>query len=215
MSKSKKKFDILKKIPEIDKKNKNASDTLKTIKEQKNIEEQPIKISLEFFDRTNEMFNLGNAKEKWYLSFLDTIQLLTQITKKQLFGEYKDRFKPHPYDEKDLNYKDPFLLDEQAEAYQLRINKGSGRIHGFFVENTYYIRFLDNNHNMYDSEGYGGVQYYDHPLNEFEVLQDEVHKIKEENKVLAQSIDNGLLTMCENCADCQKSSILYKNLNYK
>ena len=86
-----KKIDLLSSIPEINKKNINVSDTLKTLKEQKKLEEQPINISFKFFDRENEMFNLGNAD-------LDSLQLLTKITRKQLFNEYKNKFKPHPYE---------------------------------------------------------------------------------------------------------------------
>ena len=79
-----------------------------------------------------------------------------------------------------INFKDSMLLDPQIEAYQLRISKGKGRIHGFFVENTYYIKFLDNNHNMYDSEGYGGIQIYDYPLNQYEKLQLDFENINNE-----------------------------------
>lgn len=68
---------------------------------------------------------------------------------------------------------------------------------------------------MYDSEGYGGVRCYEFPMNEFELLKDEVDKMKEENKALTKSIEDGLLTMCENCIDCKKTSILYKKLDYK
>lgn len=93
-----KKIDLIRSIPEINKENINVSDTLKTLKEQKKLEEQPINISFKFFDRENEMFNLGNADLNWYLSFLDSLQLLTKITRKQLFNEYKKKFKPHPYE---------------------------------------------------------------------------------------------------------------------
>ena len=56
-----------------------------------------------------------------------------------------------------LNYKDEYLTNPQYDGVQLRLDKSSGRIHGFFIENVYYIRFLDRRHNMYISEGYGGV----------------------------------------------------------
>lgn len=121
-----------------------------------------------------------------------------------------------------INFKDSMLLDPQIEAYQLRISKGKGRIHGFFVENTYYIKFLDNNHNMYDSEGYGGIQIYDYPLNQYEKLQldfeninNECNKYKELNRVLTDSLDKSFNSFGENCFDCDKSSDLYKTFNYK
>lgn len=218
---SKKKFIKLQNIPEVKKENINVSEFLKTINEQNRLEEQNINVSFQFFDRTNEMFNLGSAEKEWYLSFLDTIQLLSQITKKELFGIYRERFKPHPYQREKVNFKDDLLLDPQTEAYQLRISKGNGRIHGLFIENTYYIRFLDNNHNMYDSEGYGGVQYYDYPKNEYEKLQydydiikAECKEYKEKNVELTNSLSSSFSYFCENCSDCQKSSEVYKKFNF-
>ena len=144
----------LKSIPELQPPSINVIDTLKTLKEENKSEKQKIKISFQFFERNNKLFNLGEVEGEWFIELLDVLQLLSKITKKQLFGEYKDKFKPHPYTDIDkLNFKDDMLSNLQNEAYQLRITKSKGRIHGFFVENIYYIRFIDRCQNT-DHTGY-------------------------------------------------------------
>lgn len=203
-----KKISKLSRIPSIDKdsiKVNDISEKLKLIKSEKHGDnDDKIKISFEVFSREIDMFNLGSADQEWFISLLDTIKLLTSITKKQLFYEYKDKFKPHHYGGK-INYKDDYLLNDQIydEAYQLRINKSQGRIHGFFVGNTYYIRFLDKNHNMYDSEGCGTITTFSFPMTSFESLSVECEKLrfslseeKEKNYYNSELI-------CNCCSECQ------------
>ena len=201
----------LKSIPEIKPKHVDIVETLKTLKEENKSENQKIKISFQFFERENKLFNLGEVESEWFVELLDTLQLLTQITKKQLFGEYKDKFKPHPYSDVDkLNFKDDMLLNMQNEAYQLRITKSKGRIHGFFVENTYYIRFIDRWHNMYDTVKYGGIVIKIPPSSMYDVLETKYKELEQTNIALSEQLNNGFNAFCDNCSECSKSENIYR-----
>lgn len=164
-----------------------------------------IKLSFEFLDTTNPLFTLGKVEPEWYADLMNEFKLLTQINKKQLFQEYRSKFKPHPYsDIEKLNCKDEYLTNPQYEAIQIRLTKSTGRIHGFFVGNTFYVRFLDRRHNMYDVEGYEGIQLGSIPMTMTEKLDYELVKkdsyIQElENKIYK----NGEL-LCDNCSDCPR-----------
>lgn len=213
-------IDQLKGIAEIKAEKKNVSEILQTLKEENKSEssQQKINLSFDFFDRENELFNMGETEKEWFIDLMDTFKILTGITKKQLFGEYKEKFKPHPYKEVEkLNYNNEMLTNPQYEAWQLRISKSKGRLHGFFVENTYYIIYLDRWHNMYDDEKYGGIDYKEYPQNMYEVLEtkfsqkeDENKKLIQKNKVLEEKMLKGAEVMCNKCLECSKVDEVYK-----
>lgn len=206
-------------IPEIETKEKDIAKVLQTLKEENAEDEKKIKLSFRFFDRNNSLFNLGEVENEWFIDLLDSMKLLTKITRKQLFGEYKEKFKPHPYNEiKKLNWKDEMLTNPQYEAWQLRINKSKGRFHGFFVENIYYIKFLDRWHNMYDDKKYGGIEYKEYPITSYEKLEAElknkselVEKYKFKSSRLEKTLTDGFSAICDNCSDCEKVDKVYKN----
>ena len=139
-------------------------------------------------------------------SILEELKNLSQLTKKQIFNEYKKKYKPHPYYDslKSLNYKDEYLINPQYEATQLTLTKSTGRIHGFFIGNIYYIRFLDRWHNMYDSEGYGGVKYFPKARTDFERLEEENNMQKQQIITLENKLEKNATILCDNCMECSK-----------
>lgn len=212
MLKNKKVENKLKNIPELQPKHANVIETLKTLKEESKSEKTKIKISFQFFERNNKLFNLGEVESEWFIKVIDTLQLLSQITRKQLFGEYKEKFKPHPYNDIDkLNLKDDMLTNQQNEAYQIRITKSKGRLHGFFVENIYYIRFIDRWHNMYNDVKYGGITIKMFPDSMYDILEDKYKELEEKNIKLEKQLNNNFNALCNNCSDCQKSEKIYKS----
>ena len=182
--------------------------TLSRLKEENtgNLEDKKIKISFEFFEPNNKYFSLGNIENEWFTDLLGELKELSKITRKQLFTEYKKKYKPHPYisNISSLNYKDEYLTNPQYEGVQLRLDKSSGRIHGFFIENVYYIRFLDRRHNMYNSEGYGGVKFVPFPKTWSEKLEDENQIQKQKIENLENKIEHNIQVVCENCMECKK-----------
>jgi hypothetical protein len=222
MHKKNKIINTLKTIPEVSAKEKNVSKILQTLKEEEKSEDKKIKISFQFFDRSNELFNLGETEKEWFINLLDALKLLSNITRRQLSGEYKNKFQPHPYSDKEiLNCKDDMLTNPQYEAWQLRLNKSQGRLHGFFVENTYYIRFLDRWHNMYDDKKYGGIKYKNFPLTEYDKLEQEYKKqeimleqYKNKNNELEQSLQNSFEAVCDNCSNCDKVNKIYGKFKF-
>ena len=86
--------------------------TLSRLKEENtgNLEDKKIKISFEFFEPNNKYFSLGNIENEWFTDLLGELKELSKITRKQLFTEYKKKYKPHPYisNISSLNYKDEY-----------------------------------------------------------------------------------------------------------
>lgn len=198
----------LKTIPEVKPPKNDVVGTLSRLTEENegNFKNKKIKISFEFFDSKNKFFSLGNIENEWFTDLLDELRELTKITKTQLFTEYKAKYKPHPYIDSidSLNYKDEYLTNPQYEGVQIRISKSKGRIHGFFIGNVYYIRFLDRRHNMYNSEGYGGVQFVPFPMTSFELLEVENQKQKVKIAELEAINEKNAEILCDNCSECSK-----------
>lgn len=204
------KFDVkkLNAIPEAKPLKSNVVDTLSRLKEENigDVTEKKIKVSFEFFDAENKFFTLGNIEKEWFTDLLEELKNLSNLTKKQIFNEYKKKYKPHPYYDslKSLNYKDEYLTNPQYEGTQLTLTKSTGRIHGFFIGNIYYIRFLDRWHNMYNSEGYGGVKYFPKARSDFERLEEENNIQKQQIMTLENKIEKNATILCDNCMKCNK-----------
>jgi len=153
------------------------------IRERKN---EKILFSFLFFDRSHEAFNLGKVEINWYISLLDALKELNDLTRNELTNIQRHHWEAHSHDWDTLKYKynfdDDFL--EQVESLQIRISTSKGRIHGFIIGNRFYIVWLDPHHNLYPSKNHGGLKLYYGGKNECEVLKEENLKLKEENEIL-------------------------------
>ena len=164
------------------------------------VSEKSFSFSFSCFDRSHKLFNLGESTTPdkavsgaWFLTLLDCFKDVCNTTKMDL------KRKPHllhPVDWKNANATAP-QNSEQLEYWQFRLNKSRGRVIGFFIDSVFYIVWLDKHHNLCDSEGYGGVAYFVHPSNEYEILEAKLHLLQEENERLGQELEaaNQLLGM--------------------
>jgi len=162
---------------------------------------EKLRFSFKLFDRSHEAFNLGGVNSDWYLILLDTLQDLSTLTWTEVRNTRQAKYDPHPYTWKSCNYTfnfDPKSL-EQFEAFQLRLDKSHGRIHGFLVGNIYYIYWLDPHHNMYDSVGYGGEKHFPTPPTTYEKLLEEKRTVEAENNRFKEEIKayEELLEKCQ------------------
>ena len=138
------------------------------------VSEKSFSFSFSCFDRSHKLFNLGESTTPdkavsgaWFLTLLDCFKDVCNTTKMDL------KRKPH------------------------LLHPVRGRVIGFFIDSVFYIVWLDKHHNLCDSEGYGGVAYFVHPSNEYEILEAKLHLLQEENERLGQELEaaNQLLGM--------------------
>ncbi len=153
------------------------------------VSEKSFSFSFACFDRTHELFNLGdNTTEgvvagKWFLDLLDCFKSVSNMTIPELKASMHDL---HPINWAQTNTSAPDN-SEQCEYWQFRINKSKGRIIGILIDDVFYIVWLDPHHNLTDSEGYGGVDKYKNPYSAYEIqeqkielLENQVFNLKEE-----------------------------------
>lgn len=72
----------------------------------------------------------------------------------ELFSSQSKALRAHSLDWARTSKPDGFAhLNEQfraMEAYQFQLSKHKGRVHGFFVDVTFHVVWLDPDHNLYD-----------------------------------------------------------------
>lgn len=135
-----------------------------------NIKDTPteLHISYRYLCTSNKKYSMdlitdAREKIKLYSTMINKIVEYANIDdfKKKLSDkEYKKHNHIHP-----INWKDPQIkesgftslnsvLMEQIkdDCWQLGIDNHKFRVHGFFIENVFYIVWLDPDHNLYHSK---------------------------------------------------------------
>lgn len=133
------------------------------------------------FDRTHGLFNLGDRSEKsgvvsgaWFLDLLDCLKNIGGMSVSQVVNSMYDM---HRVDWKRANVSAPPGSD-QAEYWQIRINKSRGRIIGILLEGVFYIVWLDPHHNLTDSPHYETATKHPSPKSEYEIREEEISRLK-------------------------------------
>lgn len=123
-----------------------------------------ILFSYEFLDLTNKKYSFEPFESKivtqFYNEYLKKLQEYSQKDnfKKSLSdGTWRKKNHIHPIDwsdsqirESSFKLSDSNLMEQiKGDCWQLGINNQGFRIHGFFIENVFYIVWLDPMHNLY------------------------------------------------------------------
>ena len=146
------------------------------------VAEKGFSFSFSCFDRSHKLFTLGdNTKDgtvsgKWFLDLLDCLKIVNSKTIAELKTSMYDL---HPIDWTKANTQAP-PSSAQCEYWQFRINKSKGRVIGFFIDDVFYIVWLDPHHNLTNSEGYRGIEQYRRPLSTYENQQNIILHLKQQ-----------------------------------
>lgn len=143
------------------------------------------------FDRGHKLFNLGGNGSDGVVPggwFLDLLDCLKSIGKKT-FAEIKQApYSAHPVDWEKANTRKPDG-GAQCEYWQFRLNKSKGRVIGTLIDGVFYVVWLDPHHNLTDSEGYGGVDWYKPGMSEWERQSEKLRQMEEENQKLREDLE--------------------------
>lgn len=122
-------------------------------------ENQKVLFSFESLER-NEYFNLDGTCVKWSSDLFDTMQKASKITMKEIHaGKYSGKTSPfriHRHEKA----KPPCALPPNTsleDLWQIRISLSKGGIHGLFIDNIFYVLWLDPQHNLYPDKNHGGL----------------------------------------------------------
>ncbi|CEI81323.1 hypothetical protein BN997_01141 [Oceanobacillus oncorhynchi] len=161
----------------------------------KGINEDNVVFSWKFFDRKHELFNCGATESGWFISLFDILYQVSDMAYIEFRQQRNKGLRVHPHDWKDTTAKfdlDDNLLEQLEEdnaCIQFSVSQAKGRVHGFMIDNIFYIVWLDRHHNLYPSENHGGIKKYQAPFTPFEQLEEDMRLYQVENAKLKEEID--------------------------
>lgn len=154
------------------------------------VSEKSFSFSFACFDRTHELFNLGDntadgvISGKWFLDLLDCLKSVSNKTVAELKVSMHDL---HPITWSSTNTNAPFN-SEQYDFWQFRINKSKGRVIGFLIDGVFYVVWLDPHHNLTDSEGYGGINKFKAGISIYETQENIIANLNEQIEYLQNEL---------------------------
>jgi hypothetical protein len=102
--------------------------------------------------KLNKKFNLKGCSERYFLRLIEVLFSLGSMHVDEFKFKYSKQLSNHFIDWDECT-EDSFDLKDEKIAelpYQFGLNnKDLGRVHGFFIENTFYIRWFDPKHRLY------------------------------------------------------------------
>ncbi len=112
-----------------------------------------VNFSFKYLDGLNEKFTYRPHNAAYFCEILERIKSLSSHTKQELLSNRSPALKIHPIDWPKTSEKGFGFPMEEAIVdipYQFSITRNEyGRIHGFFISNTFYIVWLDKEHKLY------------------------------------------------------------------
>lgn len=115
-------------------------------------EEQVISFNFKNLRQT-EKFTYANQEPNYFIKVLERIQEISKMTKKEANTRFKRILHCHEIDFLDRRVsEDTFGINDEADlyAYQFAITVNAhGRVHGYFIENIFYVVWLDPHHLLF------------------------------------------------------------------
>lgn len=104
-----------------------------------------------------EKFKYYDNDSQYFLKLLDRLRSICNLTPIELKTSRSPALRCHPINFADNRCtEDSFGLNSQDiddNGWQFEISQNEhGRIHGFFLENVFYVVWLDPNHELYPGE---------------------------------------------------------------
>lgn len=151
-----------------------------------------LRFSFHFFDREHKAFNCGDTGSEWFVGLFDSFKEVSRLCLNEL-KQQRRHYDAHEHDWADLDYSyslpSPLWDQVRDHCLQFRISQSEGRVHGFTINNTFYVVWLDPHHNLYPCERHGGRTFHQAPLTPYEVAMRELEIMREEMASATQELD--------------------------
>lgn len=135
-----------------------------------------------------EYFNLDCTCPNWSSDLFNMMKSISETSKRDLLSNKYRTYRVHTHE----NANPPSPLPDGValkDCYQLRISTSKGGIHGVFVENVFYIIWVDPLHNMYPDERFGGLRTIKPPSTCCMDRDVQIDSLLQQNKELKEEIE--------------------------
>lgn len=104
----------------------------------------------------NEKFDISERDTTYFIKLKERLKNISSMTAHETRSTPNKTLRFHPIDWNDHRLTETCfgIPNEEQIAYEPRqfsisVNE-HGRVHGFYIDNVFYIRWFDPNHNLYD-----------------------------------------------------------------
>lgn len=117
-----------------------------------------IKFSFKYLSFQNSKFQINNRDTNYFITLINRLKSLSQMDVSYLTSHTKDKsLRSHPINWEDARVSErAFGIPEEDKIasmpwqFELTVNR-HGRVHGFFIDNIFYIVWFDPDHKLYAS----------------------------------------------------------------
>ncbi len=114
---------------------------------------QGISFSFKYYQDNHNKFSCSQKEAIYWLTLVDRLKALSSLTAQELLVNRSSTLRCHPIKWEDTSERAFGLPNEEQLVdipYQFSISSNEhGRVHGFFLDEIFYIVWLDPNHLLY------------------------------------------------------------------
>ncbi len=115
-----------------------------------------ISFSFKYFQRDHSKFSGNSQAISYWLTLLDRLKALSSLTAQELLVNRSSSLRCHPIRWADTSENGFGIPNEEQlvdTPYQFSLSSNEyGRIHEFFIDEIFYVVWLDPNHQLYPSK---------------------------------------------------------------
>ena len=117
---------------------------------------QGISFSFKYYQDAHNKFSCREKEVIYWLTLLDRLKALSSLTAQELLVNRSITLRCHPIKWEDTSERGFSLPNEEQLVdipYQFSISSNEhGRVHGFFINEIFYIVWLDPDHLLYSAK---------------------------------------------------------------
>ncbi|MCC5628532.1 hypothetical protein [Nostoc sphaeroides] len=117
---------------------------------------QGISFSFKYYQDDRSKFSCREKEVIYWLTLLDRLKALSSLTAQELLVNRSSTLRCHPIKWEDTSERAFGLPNEEQLVdipYQFSISSNEhGRVHGFFIDEIFYIVWLDPDHLLYPAK---------------------------------------------------------------
>jgi hypothetical protein len=115
-----------------------------------------VSFSYKYFQHNHSDFTIANQDVKYLMAFLERLKDLSTLGSLEIKQDRSSALRCHPIDWTGTSQSCFGIADEDQlveKPYQFSISSNRhGRVHGFFIEEIFYVVWLDPDHKLYPSK---------------------------------------------------------------
>lgn len=124
------------------------------IKQPKLNQSQGISFSFKYYQDNHNKFSCIKKEVSYWLALLDRLKALSSLTAQEFLASRSSTLRCHPIKWEKTSEKSGFGMPNEQQLvdtpYQFSLSANEhGRVHGFLINETFYIVWLDPDHLLY------------------------------------------------------------------